>query len=269
LTRRAATILAVGLLCALPLEAQSPELAGIAHVAFRVNDYQKSRSFYQKLGFEQAFEFADPGKPAVSFIKINDHQFIELYQRSEDSQPGLMHICFASNDIESLRNAYLKQGLQPTETKKFRAGNLLFVIHDPEGQLLEYTQYLLGSLHSLDQGKHLGEHRISEHLLQSSTPAQDVATERSFYTLKLGFEASSNGSELRLPGQSGDRIELQSKAEGTKPRIVFTVKDLRHAAHDLRSRGLKLQKQNKDVSVTDPDGTLIVFNSQLRDGGNP
>jgi len=47
------------------------------------------------------------------------------------------------------------------------------------------------------------------------------------------------------------------------------VKDLRHAAHDLRSRGLKLQKENKDVSVTDPDGTLIVFNSQLRDGGNP
>jgi len=148
----------------LPLEAQSPELAGIAHVAFRVSDYQKSRSFYQKLGFEEAFEFADPGKPEVSFIKLNDHQFIELYQRSEDSQPGLMHICFESNDIESLRTAYLKQGLQPTETKKFRAGNLLFVIHDPEGQLLEYTQYLLGSLHSLDQGKHLGEHWISEHL---------------------------------------------------------------------------------------------------------
>jgi catechol 2,3-dioxygenase-like lactoylglutathione lyase family enzyme len=68
----------LGLVCALPLRAQNTGLVGIAHVAFRVRDYEKSRTFYQKLGFEQAFEFADPGKPSVSFIKINDHQFLGM-----------------------------------------------------------------------------------------------------------------------------------------------------------------------------------------------
>jgi hypothetical protein len=31
--------------------AQSVDLAGIAHAAFRVNDVEKSRAFYQLLGF--------------------------------------------------------------------------------------------------------------------------------------------------------------------------------------------------------------------------
>jgi len=44
-----------------PASKPSPTLAGIAHVAFRVSDIAKSREFYQQLGFEQSFEFNDPG----------------------------------------------------------------------------------------------------------------------------------------------------------------------------------------------------------------
>ncbi len=58
-------------------------------------------------------------------------------------------------DIESLHKAYVAAGLQPTEPKKARAGNLLFVMHGPDNQLLEYTQYMPDSLHSLSHGKHL------------------------------------------------------------------------------------------------------------------
>jgi catechol 2,3-dioxygenase-like lactoylglutathione lyase family enzyme len=90
--------------------AQSPALVGIAHVAFRVSDLQKSRDFYSQLGFEQAFEFTDNGRTTVAFIKINDHQFIELYPRNNDAQPlGLMHICFEASDIEAVRSEYLKR----------------------------------------------------------------------------------------------------------------------------------------------------------------
>ena len=77
---RMATLMALfALFCVLQLRAQTPPLAGIAHVAFRVADLDKSRAFYHTLGFEQAFEFADDGKTSVVFIKINDDQFIELY----------------------------------------------------------------------------------------------------------------------------------------------------------------------------------------------
>jgi catechol 2,3-dioxygenase-like lactoylglutathione lyase family enzyme len=259
--RRCILILVFGLACTLNLLAQSPDLAGIAHVAFRVDDLQKAREFYQKLGFEQAFEFSDAGKTSVAFIKINDRQFIELCPRTDPSQPGgLMHICFEANDIQSVHDAYVKHGREPTEVKKARAGNLLFVMHDPEGQLLEYTQYQPGSLHSEGRGKHLGEHRISQRLFEATAGVRDMEAERTFYTSKLSFAVhTSNGADLYIPGKSGEKIELQSAS--AKSRITFTVTSVRHAGHDLRARGFNPQKGHGTISVSDPDGAVIVFAS--------
>jgi catechol 2,3-dioxygenase-like lactoylglutathione lyase family enzyme len=245
---------------ALNVHAQSTDLTGIAHVALRVNDLQKSREFYHKLGFEQAFDFVDNGKTSVAYVKVNDRQFIELIPRTSDSQPGgILHTCFEVADIESLHKAYLERGLQPTEPKKARAGNLLFVMHGPDDQLLEYTQYMPGSLHSLDRGKHIGD-RISTHMLEATTPVRDLAGERAYYTDKLAFKSTaSDGNEMLAAGSSGDKVELEVGPPDAKPRVVFTVANVRDAAHDLRKRGFKVQKSHHAVSVTDPDGAVIVF----------
>jgi catechol 2,3-dioxygenase-like lactoylglutathione lyase family enzyme len=245
---------------ALNAHAQSTDLTGIAHVALRVNDLQKSREFYHKLGFEQAFDFVDNGKTSVAYVKVNDRQFIELIPRTSDSQPGgILHTCFEVADIESLHKAYLERGLQPTEPKKARAGNLLFAMHGPDDQLLEYTQYMPGSLHSLDRGKHIGD-RISTHMLEATTPVRDLADERAYYTDKLAFKSTaSDGNEMLAAGSSGDKVELEVGPPDAKPRVVFTVANVRDAAHDLRKRGFKVQKSHHAVSVTDPDGAVIVF----------
>jgi catechol 2,3-dioxygenase-like lactoylglutathione lyase family enzyme len=239
---RSAFIAVLGLLSTLNVYPQSTGLTGIAHVAFRVNDLQTSRDFYGTLGFEQAFEITDAGKTSVAYIKVNDRQFIELIPRTADSQPGgILHICFEAADIESVHKAYVERDLQPTEAKKAPAGNLLFVMHGPDGQLLEYTQYLPNSLHSLDRGKHLGEHRISQHMFEATTAVKDVAAERVFYTTKLAFrDAGSGGTELYIAGNSGDKVELQSETPNAKPRVIFAVNNVRHTANDLRSRGLKV-----------------------------
>ena len=241
--------------------AQSTDLMGIAHVALRVNDLQKSRDFYNTLGFEEAFSFSDAGKVSVSYVKVNDRQFIELIPRTSESQPGgILHTCFEVADIESLHNAYVAAGLQPTEPKKARAGNLLFVMHGPDNQLLEYTQYLPDSLHSQDHGKHLSPRRISSHLLATTTAAKDLAGERSYYTVKLAFKsAGHDGNEMDIPGKSGDQVELQDDTPDAKPRVMFAVSNIRQTARDLSRRGLRVQKNRHSVSVTDPDGTVIVF----------
>ena len=94
-------------------------LAGIAHVAFRVSDVAKSREFYRKLGLEQSFAFNDPGKPPVSYIKVNDRQFIELYQQKDETQPlGLMHVCYEASDIEALQKDYVARDVKAPEPKK-------------------------------------------------------------------------------------------------------------------------------------------------------
>ena len=263
LLRASGSILVAVLLCASAAiaGAQSTDLMGIAHVALRVNDLQKSRDFYKTLGFEEAFSFTDAGKVSVSYVKVNDRQFIELIPRSSDSQPGgILHTCFEVADIESLHHAYVAAGLQPTEVKKARAGNLLFVMHGPDNQLLEYTQYLPDSLHSQDHGKHLSSRRISSHLLATTTAAKDLAVERSYYTGKLAFKsASRDGNDMYVAGKSGDRVELQADAADAKPRVTFAVSNVRQTARDLRGRGLKVEKSRHAVSVTDPDGTVLVF----------
>ena len=250
-----------------PQPDSSPALAGIAHVAFRVTDVQKSRDFYRTLGFEQSFEFNDPGKPPVSYIKINDHQFIELYGRGNESQPvGLLHLCYEATSIESLWNEYVMRGLHPPRGRKARAGNLLFALHDPEGRTLEYTQYLPGSLHFEDRGKHLGESRVSRHLMRAVIHVQDVGPEHVFYTSKLGFQDVAAGVtiRMRLPGNSGDEIELEATTTATKPIIVFTVANLARAAESLRSRSLTVKTNSDSVSVTDPDGVVIFFTLERR-----
>ncbi len=241
--------------------AQSTDLMGIAHVALRVNDLQKSRDFYNTMGFEEAFSFTDAGKVSVSYVKVNDRQFIELVPRNSDSQPGgILHTCFEVADIEGLHNAYVAAGLQPTEPKKARAGNLLFVMHGPDKQLLEYTQYLPESLHSKDHGKHLSPRRISTHLLAATTAVKAVAAGRSYYVGKLAFKrAGRDGNELYIAGKSGDQVELQADTPDAKPRVIFSVSNIRQTTNELRGRGLKVQTSRHAVSVTDPDGTVVVF----------
>jgi catechol 2,3-dioxygenase-like lactoylglutathione lyase family enzyme len=233
------------LLCAALAWTQPVELKGIAHVAFRIGDLAKSRDFYQRLGFKQAFAFEDAGKTAVAFMKINDHQFIELYPRTAETQPlGLMHVCFETDAIEALRSLYVQRELAPTPINKARAGNLLFSIYDPEGRQLEYLQYLPGSLHVRDRGLHLGEHRISQRLSRAVETVRDLATERSFYGGKLGI---------------GGEIELDTGTGESKPRTVFQVAAVADAAKELRRRGFSVQATPTAVSIVDPDGAVIVF----------
>ena len=236
-------------------------LPGIAHVAFRVSDVTKSREFYQKLGFEQSFEFNDPGRPPVSYMKLNDVQFIELYQRKDETQPlGLMHVCYEANDIEAVQKEYVQRGVNAPEPRKARAGNMLMVFRDSEDQTVEFTQYMPGSLHFEDRGKHLAEPRVGSHLTRATIAVRDLPAERSFYTSKLGFAGvgDKGAVRLRIPGASADEIELDASSPA-KTRIALSVPNVEHAEKELRRRGLDMQKDGEGVAVVDPDGTVIIF----------
>ena len=74
-------------------------IIGIAHVAFRVSDLDREIVFFGKLGYEEAFTLTY-GKTTEAFIKINDHEFIELYPQTDRSQPlSWMNICYRKRAI--------------------------------------------------------------------------------------------------------------------------------------------------------------------------
>ena len=238
-----------------------PPFNGIAHVAIRVHDLAASVAFYEKLGFEQAFDLRKNDVPYESFIKINDHQFIELYPTTEhDPKPGFMHLCFEGVDLNAIYDDYIGRGLTPTAVRKAGAGNLLFTMVGPEEQNIEYTQYMPGSLHSKDQGQHLGADRISKEIWGVSLRMEDPVLARTFYEQNLGFHESRNALEpglipLLLPGTSGQVVEITPGAD----QVLFAVPSVRHAASQLNEANIAFEKHDSMLTVQDPDGNRLVF----------
>ena len=136
-TRRILALAALALVSLTSLHAQqTPPLAGIAHVAIRVRSLDAARDFYNKLGFEEAFTLTDKdGKVNESFIKLNDHQFIELYPANPDNprqaSPAFLHVCFEGDDLQAIHDDYVGHGLTPTAVRKAGAGNMLFTLAGP------------------------------------------------------------------------------------------------------------------------------------------
>jgi len=244
--------------------APKPELAGIAHTAIRVADLEKSREFYGKLGYQEAFAMTQGTKTTQSFLKVNDRQFIELYPRRDETQPpAFLHVCFESKDIETLNRIYVERGLSPITVRKAAAGNLLFTMVGPEKQNLEYTQYMPGSRHSNDQGKHLGANRISEEMVAVGIEMQDAATAREFYERNLSFvpvpRLSTGEIWFELPGLPSQQVQIIQHAPSTAFQMYFSVPDLRHTAKQLKALHLAVEKHQNTLTIQDPDGNRIVF----------
>ena len=244
--------------------APKPDLAGIAHAAIRVADLDKSREFYEKLGYQEAFAMTQGATTTQSFLKINDHQFIELYpQRQPSEAVGFLHVCFESSEIETLNHIYIERGLSPIAVRKAGAGNLLFTMVGPEKQNLEYTQYMPGSKHTLDQGKHLGANRISEELVAVGIEMQDAAAAREFYLRNLSFVPVPRFDKdqiwFELPGLPSQQVRIIQHAPGTAFVMYFSVPDLKRAVQQLKALHLAIEKKNNTLTIQDPDGNRIVF----------
>jgi catechol 2,3-dioxygenase-like lactoylglutathione lyase family enzyme len=253
--------LALALFCAASF-AQAPAVSGIAHVAYRVGNLDKALDFYHKLGFEESFAFTNPGRPAQVFVKINDRQFIEVYAQANPPQPlGWMHLCYESDSIESLNALYVAHGLNPPHVTKAGAGNLIFSLKDPDDRVTEFTQYMPGSRHTLDRGKHLGANRVSEQLIGISLPVPDLAAARQFYAAGLGFQVQQrkSGLHVSITGGAEPWIDLSPSKNGGKPEVVFQVRNAPSAARALRAQGVDITLSGKRVLVHDPDGNILVF----------
>ncbi|MEI9976850.1 MAG: VOC family protein [Ignavibacteriota bacterium] len=139
--------------------------------------------------------------------------------------------------------------------RKAGAGNLLMTMKDLEGQTIEYTQYMPGSRHFEDRGKHLGDGRVAKTLLGATAPARDVSAIRNFYVEKLGFRDGSDGA-LRMPGESGQRVEITA---GRPSGMTFGVADVAEGATALAALGLEVKRSGEALRVRGPDGVEISF----------
>lgn len=221
------------------------QILGFAHVAFRVNGLDRTELFYESvLGFEEPFSLTDgSSKTTLAFVKVNDLQYVELFQGDAQNQGQLDHFAVYTDDLTAMR-AYLQSlGMYVArDTHKGRIGNPFLTIRDPDGHFIEILQYAPNSLTGQSQGKFMPASRISDHITHVGIVVSAVDLAMRFYRDALGFREFSRGPELngqaawidlRVP-EGRDYIELIPFSGKPSPADSKAQEHLGLASSDVR-----------------------------------
>jgi lactoylglutathione lyase len=289
------------LLCSCVMSAQAPprpRILGISHYAIFAHDYEKSRAFYGDfLGFQEPYDLKKPdGSPIMTFYKINDHQYIELYPEIEANSDRLSHISLETDDIEGLRQYLASKGVPvPPEAHTARIGNKSFDIIDPAGHKVEMVQYMRDGKTVANYGKYLGPNRISNHMTHVGLVVTKLDPEYKFYTEILGFKEIWRGSQtgnilswvnLKVP-DGDDYLEFMLNPKepapterGSAHHICLVVPSVAASVETLKSRpyfksyshpivektGVNRKRQ---ANLYDPDGTRTELMEPATVDGKP
>jgi len=278
-------IAALGASALLRAEApRRPKITGVAHVALYVHDIEKSRAYYKDfLGFGEPYKLDNPdGSLALTFIKINDRQYIELFPEKAPNTDRLNHISIETDDAESMR-AYLgANGIKvPDRVGKGRIGNSNFNVTDPDGHTVEIVQYEPDGWSVREKGKFLDGPRISTRMTHVGIAVGALDPAMKFYRDLLGFQefwrGSSDGKQLswvnlRVP-DGDDYLELMLYGQTpslaslkTMHHICLEASDIAGAAADLEKRPARSAytrtieshtgvNRKRQMNLYDPDGT--------------
>jgi len=270
--------------------AQRPPIIGIAHIGLRTDNLAAAREFYgHTLGFQEPFSVrvaktsvadlaGSPGDLIVTFFKVNDHQYIELTpDLASAAEDRLSHIAFETTDARALRDYLAAQGVPVPDTLKAGvAGNLSFMVKDPDGHSVEFVEYLAGSLQRKNFGKFLPDTRISQRMIHVGVTIRDRAAADRFYKDILGFQSIWYGGmtddrvdwvDMRVPDGT-DWLEYMLNVRNPSPRTLgvmhhfaLGVPDIQAAYKEVVARGYnaeqpKIGRDGKwQLNLYDPDYT--------------
>jgi catechol 2,3-dioxygenase-like lactoylglutathione lyase family enzyme len=174
---------------------QRPPIVGIANIAVKSESLDVAKKFYSGVvGLEEAFTTKE-GSSDLACFKVNDRQYVEvLPELKSETEDRLIRIGLETSDARKLRDYLASKGVDvPAKARKDGNGNLSFVVKDPDGHAVQFVQYLPGSLHSRNFGKHLSEARLSDHILHVGIRVTDPARADAFYRDILGFRLQWKG----------------------------------------------------------------------------
>ncbi len=289
-----AVVLLMSPLCG-QTNAQRPQIRGLAHVSFRVSDLDRTELFYESLlGYEEPFSLNETtGKTTIAFVKVNDLQYVELFQGDAQTQGQLDHFALYTDDLTGMR-AYL-QGLGmyiAKDTHKGRIGNPFLTIRDPDGHFVEILQYSSASLTGQSRGKFMPAGRVSDHITHVGIVVSSVDTAMKFYRDALGFREFAGGTgqdqqpgwiDLRAPDGS-DYIELIPLSGKPSSVDLKTQNHFGLASANVHNTLVTLQKRVPPSSaissvtiqtggglpprfnVLDPDGARIEIMEPMPEG---
>lgn len=275
-----------------------PRITGISHVAYFVSDLPKAITFWHDLlGYDVAYELNKPGSSDVriAFIKINDHQHVELFNEPSSAPPSMMnHLCFITDNAEQMRAYLASQGIKvPAKVTTTRAGDLAFEIRDPDNTLVEFVQPLPTGKEARAAGKFAPPTRISEAIYHVGFVVGNTQRALDFYSKVLGFTETWRGSpnpnelswiNMKVPDGT-DYVEFMLYRDhprdyGTSNHIALSVPSIPKATAELQSRAATAHytrelapkvgiNQKRQLNLYDPDGTRVELMEPFTITGKP
>ncbi len=130
-------------------------LKGLTHVAVWVTDIDRALDFYLRIpGVREHFRLhKEDGSLWLVYLRVADYQFIELFPRASGpyerpTHAGFAHFCMETDDIAALHRELTANGIIPDSEPRMGAdGSWQMWIHDPDGNPIEFQQFIEGSMH--------------------------------------------------------------------------------------------------------------------------
>ncbi len=277
---------------------ERPRITGVAHIAIFAHDFEKSRAFYRDfLGFDEPYSLKNSdGSMSMTFFKVNERQYIELFPERQPDSERLSHISLETDDIEALRRYLASKGVKaPNAASRGRIGNLAFNITDPAGHTVEMVQYTADGWTERERGKHMAAGRISSRMMHVGIIVSELDPEFRFYTDVLGFREIWRGSKtgsvlswvnLRVP-DGEDYVEFMlykdepaPTSRGDAHHLCLQVLDMQASVAALKAkpsfqtygRSIEIRtgtNRKRQANLYDPDGTRTELMESVTVDGTP
>jgi catechol 2,3-dioxygenase-like lactoylglutathione lyase family enzyme len=261
-----------------------PKITGVASFAVKVSDLTRARAFYSGvLGLDEAFTTKSPvGGPDLATFKINERQYVYLAPGLSGDESRLLFVGYETDDARAMRTYLASKGVAvPDAVTPDPQGNLSLMVNDPEGNAIQFIQYVAGSLHARSAGRFLSDRRLSTEALHVGYRIHDAARLDRFYQDILGFRLMWKGgnrdTEFRwismLVPDGTEWLEYMVDTGTPSPRtlgiwnhLAFGTLDQQAVARAVVARGYQGQAQPKIgrdgrwlMDLTDPDLTRVEF----------
>jgi len=118
-----------------------------AHISIRVSDPEKSKQFYQKLGFELKKEIRlEKFSSTLIFMEVSSGFEVELVHNwGNNDKPlmkdGYLHLGLDVDDLEGFLKSIKSKGVEPLCPVNITpGGDKLCFVMDPDGYQIELVQ---------------------------------------------------------------------------------------------------------------------------------
>ena len=125
---------------------------GIAHLALKASDFEKSLAFYKTLGMEEYIGWGE-GEKRIQMLKFGKNGILELFAGGKkiECDPGeyagkYIHFAYEVEDVDAAFNVAIAAGAKPKTLPKVvaldshpeKASINIAFVYGPDGEELEF-----------------------------------------------------------------------------------------------------------------------------------